>query len=100
MNFLTIFFVPFSLFFIGLLGTFLNRKNLLLIIVCIELILLSVNYMFLLGSFYLDDLYGQIFSIFILTVAAAESSIGLAILIIYYRLRGTISINLINLLKA
>lgn len=60
---------------------------------CIELMLLSVNMNFILFSIYLDDIYGQIFSLFILTVAAAESAIGLAILILYYRLRGKISIN-------
>lgn len=60
---------------------------------CIELMLLSVNLNFILFSIYLDDIYGQIFSLFILTVAAAESAIGLAILILYYRLRGKISIN-------
>lgn len=60
---------------------------------CIELMLLSVNMNFILFSIYLDDVYGQIFSLFILTVAAAESAIGLAILILYYRLRGKISIN-------
>jgi len=60
---------------------------------CIELMLLSVNMNFIVFSIYLDDVYGQIFSLFILTVAAAESAIGLAILILYYRLRGKISIN-------
>jgi len=99
MNFLTIIFIPFVIFFIGLLGIFMNRKNVLLIIVCVELVLLSLNFLFLLSSFYLDDILGQIFALFILTVAAAESSIGLAILVIYYRSRGTISIDFINTLK-
>jgi len=99
MNFITIFLIPFSMFFIGLFGIFVNRKNILLIIICVELILLSINCIFLMSSFYLDDIFGQIFALFILTVAAAESSIGLAILVVYYRFRGTISIQLINVLR-
>jgi len=85
MNFLTIFLVPILIFFVGLIGILINRKNVLLVIVCVELILLSVNFSFLLVSFYLDDVLGQIFAIFILTVAAAETSIGLAIFVVYYR---------------
>lgn len=81
------------LFFTGILGIVLNQRSILLILMCIELMLLSVNLNFILFSIYLDDIYGQIFSLFILTVAAAESAIGLAILILYYRLRGKISIN-------
>jgi len=85
MNFLTIFLVPMLIFLTGLAGILMNRKNILLVIVCIELILLSINFSFLLISFYLDDVLGQIFAIFILTVAAAETSIGLAIFVVYYR---------------
>jgi NADH:ubiquinone oxidoreductase subunit K len=85
-NFLTILLVPFLIFLIGLTGILLNRKNFLLVIVCIELILLSINFSYLLISFYLDDILGQIFAIFILTVAGAETSIGLAIFIVYYRI--------------
>lgn len=66
---------------------------------CIELVLLSINLNFILFSVYLDDFYGQIFSLFVLTIAAAESAVGLAILILYYRLRGQISINQIAVLK-
>jgi len=99
MNFITLFFIPFTIFLIGLSGIIFNRKNILLIIISIELILLSINFSFLLSSYYLDDILGQIFAIFILTVAAAETSIGLAILITYYRVRGTIAIETINLLK-
>lgn len=99
MNFITIFLLPFSIFFIGLFGIFVNRKNIILIIVCVELILLSLNCIFLMTSFYFDDVFGQVFAIFILTVAAAESSIGLAILVVYFRFRGTLSINTVNLLK-
>jgi NADH:ubiquinone oxidoreductase subunit K len=99
MTFLTILFIPFLIFLIGLFGIFYNRKNFLIIIICVELALLSINFLFLISSYYLDDVFGQIFTIFILTVAAAESSIGLAILIVFYRIKGTISISFINLLK-
>jgi NADH-quinone oxidoreductase subunit K len=99
MNFIAIFFVTFGIFFIGLFGVFINRKNLLTIIICIELILLSINLNFLFSAFYLDDILGEIFVIMVLTVAAAESSIGLAVLIVYYRLQGTIAIEHINCLK-
>jgi NADH-quinone oxidoreductase subunit K len=99
MNLIAVFFVTFGIFFIGLFGVFINRKNLLTIIICIELILLSINLNLLFSAFYLDDILGEIFVIMVLTVAAAESSIGLAILIVYYRLRGTIAIEFINCLK-
>lgn len=99
MNFITIFSLSLGLFFIGLFGIFINRKNLLTVIICIELILLSINLNLLISSFYLDDILGEVFVVIVLTVAAAESSIGLAILIIYYRLRGTIAIEYMNLLK-
>jgi len=99
MNFITLIMVPIIIFIIGFAGVALNRKNILLIIICIELILLAINFMFLVSSFYLDDLLGQIYAIFILVVAAAESSIGLAIFITFYRIKGTITINSINLLK-
>jgi len=82
----------FFLFLIGLIGLIFNRRNVLIILMCVELILLSVNMNFILFSVYFDDLSGQIFSFFILTVAAAESSIGLAIIIAYYRIRGSIRI--------
>jgi NADH-quinone oxidoreductase subunit K len=78
------------LFFIGLLGIVLNRRNILIVLMCIEIILLSLNLNFIILSTYLDDFCGQVFSFFILTVAAAESAVGLAIIIIYYRLRGEI----------
>jgi NADH-quinone oxidoreductase subunit K len=83
----------FFLFFTGILGIVTNQRSILLILMCIELMLLSVNLNFVVFSVYLDDAYGQIFSLFILTVAAAESAIGLAVLILYYRIRGKISIN-------
>lgn len=87
------------LFIIGLLGIFLLKKNLIIILMSIELMLLAINFNFIIFSVYLDDAIGQIFALFILTVAAAESSIGLAILVIYYRLKGVISINLVNYIK-
>lgn len=91
--------VPMVLFMIGLSGIFLNRKNLIIILMSIELVLLAVNMNFIIFSAYLDDILGQMFALLILTVAAAESAIGLAILVIYYRARGTIAIEKIHLLK-
>ena len=88
-----------TLFLVGLWGIFLNRRNILVILISIELMLLAVNLNFLVFSVYLDDLFGQLFSLFILTVAAAESSIGLALLVVYYRRQQTIAVELINLLK-
>lgn len=88
-----------TIFFIGALGIFLFRKHLINILISLELILLSVNLNFIIFSNHLDDFIGQIACLMVLTIAAAESSIGLAILIVYYRLRGGISIDLINLLK-
>jgi len=99
MNFVMLLIIPITIFLIGIFGIVLNRKNVLLVIICVELILLAINFTFLISSFYLDDVLGQIFAIFILVVAAAESSIGLAILVTFYRLKGTISINSINKLK-
>lgn len=87
------------LFLIGLSGIYLNRKNIILLLMSIELLLLAVNLNFLMFSVFLDDLVGQFFALFILTVAAAESAIGLALLVIYYRIRGSISIEFINLMK-
>ena len=81
-----------SLFLLGLWGIFLNRKNIIVMLMSIELMLLAVNCNFLIFSMYLDDVLGQLFSLFILTVAAAESSIGLALLVIYYRARGTVAV--------
>jgi NADH-quinone oxidoreductase subunit K len=82
----------FFLFIISLIGIAINRRSILVILMCIELVLLSLNLNFILFSVYFDDLYGQLFSLFILTVAAGESAVGLAIVIIYYRVRGNISV--------
>lgn len=88
-----------TIFSLGCLGVFLFHKHLINILISLELILLSINLNFVIFSCYIDDLFGQIYCLIVLTLAAAESSIGLALLIIYYRLRGGISIDLINLLK-
>jgi NADH-quinone oxidoreductase subunit K len=85
--------INFYLFFLGVLGVLTNRRHFLIVIICIEMMLLSVNIYFLIFSLQLDDVLGQLFALFVLTVAAAESSIGLAIIILYYRNRGNISYN-------
>ncbi len=87
------------LFTLGVLGIILNRKNIIIILMSVELILLSVNINLVSFSSYLGDLTGQVFSLFILTVAAAEAAIGLAILVTYYRNRGSIAVEDINVLK-
>jgi len=79
---------------------FLSRKHIIIILISLELILLSTNINFVIFSVFLDDILGQIYALLVLTVAAAESALGLAILIVYYRLRGGISIDLIALLKS
>lgn len=87
------------LFTLGIAGIFLNRKNVITILMSIELMLLAVNINFVTFSAYLHDLVGQIFTVFTLTVAAAEAAIGLAILSVYYRNRGTIAVEDINRMK-
>ena len=87
------------LFTLGVFGIFLNRKNIIVILMSIELILLAVNINFVAFSSYLHDLVGQVFALFILTVAAAEAAIGLAILVVYFRNRGTIAVEDVNLMK-
>jgi NADH-quinone oxidoreductase subunit K len=81
------------LFALGIIGVFLNRRNLIALFMAIELILLAVNLNFVTFSLYLKDMVGQVFSLFILTVAAAEAAIGLAILVSYFRQRTTISVD-------
>ena len=87
------------LFTMGVLGIFVNRKNLIVILMAIELILLAVNINLVAFSAYLGDLVGQIFAMFVLAVAAGESAIGLAILVIYFRGRGTIAVDDVNRMK-
>ena len=84
------------LFTIGVLGIFLNRRNIILMLMAIELILLAVNINLVAFSAFLNDLTGQIFAMFVLTVAAGEAAIGLAILVIYFRGRGTIAVDDVN----
>ena len=87
------------IFSIGVLGIFLNRKNVIIILMSIELILLAVNINLVSFSVYLQDIVGQVFVIFILTVAAAEAAIGLAIIVVYYKNKGSINVETINTLK-
>jgi NADH-quinone oxidoreductase subunit K len=87
------------LFTFGIFGIFLNRKNVIIILMSIELILLSVNVNLVAFSSYLGDIVGQVFALLVLTVAAAEAAIGLAILVAYYRNRGSIAVDDINLMK-
>ncbi len=87
------------LFTIGVFGIFINRKNVIVILMAIELILLSVNINLVAFSSFLGDLTGQVFALFVLTVAAAEAAIGLAILVVYFRNRGTIAVEDIDLMK-
>ena len=87
------------LFTIGVFGIFINRKNVIIILMSVELILLAVNINLVAFSAFLGDLTGQVFALFVLTVAAAEAAIGLAILVVYFRNRGTIAVEDINLMK-
>ena len=87
------------LFVLGVLGIFINRKNIIIILMSIELILLSVNINLVAFSVYLGDLAGQVFAMFVLTVAAGEAAIGLAILVIYFRGRGTIAVDDANRMR-
>tara|TARA_B110001452_G_scaffold261192_1_gene259683 strand:+ start:645 stop:947 length:303 start_codon:yes stop_codon:yes gene_type:complete len=99
MDLLTFIIIPIIMFFIGLSGIILNKKNVILILISVELMLLAINFIFLVSSVYLDDRIGQIFALLVLTVAAAESSIGLGILVVYYRTQGSIAIETINLMQ-
>jgi NADH:ubiquinone oxidoreductase subunit K len=91
--------IAIMLFVLGLLGIIFNRTNLILVLMSIEIILLAVSINLLIFSFLLNSVLGQIFSIFILTVAAAESAIGLSIMVAFYKIKGSISIRSLNLLK-
>ena len=87
------------LFAIGAIGIFLNRRNLIVILMSIELMLLAANINFIAFSQYLGDLVGQVFALFVLTIAAAESAIGLAILVVYFRNRGDINVDDMRMMK-
>ena len=88
-----------ALFVLGIFGLFLHRKNVIILLMSIELMLLAVNINFVAFSSYLDDLVGQVFTLFVLTVAAAEAAIGLAILVCFFRNRGTIDVEDVNVMK-
>lgn len=88
------------LFIIGSFGMFLSRKHVIIILISLELLVLAINLNFIIFSVFIDDLLGQVYSLIILTCGAAESALGMALLIVYYRLRGGISIELISLLKS
>nr|ALO20746.1 NADH dehydrogenase subunit 4L [Euphysa aurata] len=92
-------FLPLLLFNLSLIGLMINRSNILLILISIEIMLLSLSLNFIITSIYNESIIGQIIAIFITTVAAVESAIGLSIMIAFYKIRGSISIKLINLLK-
>ncbi len=87
------------LFVVGIFGIFLNRKNIIVILMSIELMLLAVNINMVAFSSFMGDLAGQVFTLFILTVAAAEAAIGLAILVVFYRNRGSINVQDVNVMK-
>nr|YP_008475374.1 NADH dehydrogenase subunit 4L [Achlya hypogyna]AGS55494.1 NADH dehydrogenase subunit 4L [Achlya hypogyna] len=91
--------INFILFCLGLLGIILNRQNILIILMSIELVLLSINLNFIYFSVFLDDIMGQIFSLIILTVASAESAIGLALMVLFFNIHGNISIYKIHILS-
>ena len=99
MSILNQFIFTFFLFCLGLFGIILNRQNIIIILMSIELLLLSINLNFIYFSILIDDMIGQVFLLLILTVAAAESAIGLAIMIVFFKLSGNISIYKINLLS-
>lgn len=88
-----------ALFVIGIFGLFVNRKNVIILLMSIELMLLSVNINFVAFSAHLQDMVGQVFTLFVLTVAAAEAAIGLAILVCFFRNRGTIDVEDVNVMK-
>lgn len=96
---LEFYFLPLSLFTISMLGISINRSNIIMILICFEMMLLSIIISLLFGSFYLNSSLGQISSIFIMTMAAIESAIGLSIMIVFSKLKGSVSIRFLNLLK-
>lgn len=87
------------IFTIGVIGLFLVKKNIIILLICLELLFLAVNLNFIMYSLIWDDITGQIFSLFVLTLAGCEASLGLAILIIFYRIRGIITVSNLNSLK-
>lgn len=96
MNYLMVYFIVFIL---SILGVLINQSNIILVLILIEIIFLSLNVLILLSSYILDCFVGQIFSLFIITLIAVESAIGLSIIIAFYKIKGSINIKLLNLLK-
>ena len=92
-------FLPLIIFILSVIGIIINRSNIILVLICIEIMLLSISLNFLLHSYITESLLGQISSIYIITVAAVESAIGLSIMISFYKIRGSIAIRFLNLLK-
>jgi len=92
-------FVSFILFLLGMFGIILNRKNIIIMLMSVELMLLAVNLNLITFSVFLDDLVGQVFSLLVLTIAAAESAVGLAIVVVYFRVRGRIQIENVALMR-
>ncbi|MAR19050.1 MAG: NADH-quinone oxidoreductase subunit NuoK [Rhodobacteraceae bacterium] len=88
-----------TLFIIGIFGIFVNRKNIIIILMSIEIILMAVNINLVAFSSFMNDLVGQVFTLFVLTVAAAEAAIGLAILVCFYRSKGSILVDDVNMMK-
>jgi NADH-quinone oxidoreductase subunit K len=89
----------FLLFLIGILGIVVNRKNIISLLMSIELLLLAINLIFICASLSLDSLFGQLFAFFVLIVAAAESAVGLSLLVAFFRVKGSVAVQFINLLK-
>nr|ALO20824.1 NADH dehydrogenase subunit 4L [Eudendrium capillare] len=98
MNFI-LHFLPVSMFIFSILGIIINRKNIILILLCIEIMLLSISLNILITSFIIDVILGQFIALYIFTVAAVESAIGLSIIISFYKLKGSLSIKYLNLMK-
>ena len=92
-------FMSATLFIIGIFGIFVNRKNIIIILISIEIILMAVNINLVAFSSFMNDLVGQVFTLFVLTVAAAEAAIGLAILVCFYRSKGSILVDDVNMMK-
>lgn len=92
-------FFPLLLFALSLLGIVINRSNIILILICVELMLLSVSFFFLVHALVTDSILGQVVALWVITVAAVESAIGLSIMIAFYKLKGSISIRFLNLLR-
>lgn len=91
--------IPILIFILSLIGILINRTNIILLLICIEVMLLSISLNFLIISYTIDNILGQITSIYIITVAAIESAIGLSIMIAFYKIRGSIGIRFLNILK-